>query len=55
MKYKMRCKECLTVTISKRPLKKGEPCIPCQEEHFGSKPTKNSYLTEYWKPFPDSA
>ena len=53
--YKMRCKECLTVTVSKFPLNVGEPCEPCHEEHAGNKPTKDSYLAEYWKPFPDSA
>jgi hypothetical protein len=53
--YKMRCGECLTVTVSKAPLKVGEPCVPCHEEHSGTKPTEDSYLLEYWKPFPDSA
>lgn len=51
-KYKMRCKECLCVTVSNIELVKGEPCEPCV---MSNGVTKDSVLTDYWKPFPDSA
>ena len=52
VKYKKRCKECLSVTVSKEILINGEPCGSC--ESLGTV-RKNSYLIDYWKPFPDSA
>mgnify|MGYP003124368481 CR=1 FL=1 len=42
--YKMRCGECLTVTVSKFPLNVGEPCVPCHEEHSGNKPTTEQVI-----------
>jgi len=49
--YKKRCKECWTVTVSSEPLENGEPCEACDLLECV---TEKSYLTDYWKPFPDS-
>ena len=52
-KYKKRCEECLVVTVSNTaPLENGEPCGACLELDCV---TKDSVLTDYWKPFSDSA
>ncbi len=52
-KYKKRCKECSVVTVSNTiPLENGEPCGSCVELDCV---TEDSVLTDYWKPFPDSA
>ena len=49
--YRKRCKKCLTVTSSNEPLENGEPCEPCVLDDCV---TEDSYLIDYWKPFPDS-
>ena len=49
--YRKRCKECLTVTVSSEPLENGEPCIACEDLECV---TDDSYLIDYWKPFPGS-
>jgi len=50
-KYKKRCRSCLGVTVSNEPLENDEPCGACED--CGTV-TKDSFLTDYWKPFPDS-
>ena len=49
--YRKRCKECLTVTVSSEPLENGEPCLACEDLECV---TDDSYLIDYWKPFPGS-
>jgi hypothetical protein len=42
-KYKMRCNECLSLTVSNIELVNGEPCVPCR---LSNCVTKKSVLAE---------